>query len=303
MISFGQSVKFPLQGVPMPPSLPRERCLPLSERLRHHYPDLSETERRAADLLIAAPAAILLHTGKEISEKAGISAASFSRLIRRLGYGGLAEAQQAERGRRTSGAPYDLFEPGRPAGGGPLERVFEPDRRLLSDSQALLDPQAFGEAVAALAAARCLWVAGFRNNRFLADYARTLFATMRPGVHALAPPGQTVAEGIAGVGPGDVVVAFGMRRRMALFRPMLEALGETGAEVLVIADRSLPPPVPGARWTLVCAVETAQAIDSYVAPIALVRRLALETLQRLGPEARDRLGRVETALGRLRELE
>jgi len=303
MISLGQSLKFSFQRLPMPSDRHHDMRLPLSERLRRSYPDLSETERRAADLLIAAPAVILLHTGKEIAEKAGISTASFSRLIRRLGYRGLAEAQRAERVRRTSGAPYDLFEPSLPAGDGPLDRVFEADRRLLTDSQAMLDPRALGEAVAELATARCLWVAGFRNNRFLADYARVLFSTMRPGVHALAPPGQTIAEGIAGIAPGDVVLAFGLRRRTALFRPMLETLGETGAQVLLVTDRSLRPPVPGARWTLVCAVETAQAIDSYVAPIALIRRLALETLQRLGPEARDRLGRVETALGRLRELE
>lgn len=282
------------------PDAPR---LPLSELLRRRYPELTETERRAADLLIAAPAAILLHTGREIAGQAGISAASFSRLIRRLGYAGLAEAQRAERRRRVSAAPYDLFEPGPPAGDGALDRVFEPDRRLLADSQSMLDPQAFGEMVTALAGARSLWVAGFRNNRFLADYARTLFGTMRPGVHALAPPGQTVAEGVAGVGPGDVVLAFGLRRRMALFLPMIEALGAAGADVLLVTDRSLRPPVYGARWTLVCAVETAGAIDSYVAPVALTRRLALETLQRLGPDARDRLGRIETTLARLRELE
>ncbi len=290
----------------MPDDPPAAAAVPrpaLSERLRRVYPELTATERRAADFLAAAPAAILLHTGREISESAGISPASLSRLVRRLGYDSFAQARRAEQARRASGSPYELFDPGQPVAAGSLERAFGQERRLLEDTRALLNPQAIGEAVTVLAQARQVWFAGFRNNRFLADYARALFATIRPGTHPLTVPGQTLAESVSSVAPGDAVVAFGLRRRVAWFRPMLPMLQEAGAEVLLIADRGLRPPVAGARWTMTCAVETARPFDSYVGPMALTRLLALETLQRLGPDAGDRLGRIEGALARLRELE
>jgi DNA-binding MurR/RpiR family transcriptional regulator len=286
------------------PSLPRSGPqLPLSERLRRIYPELTETERRAADLLMAAPAMLLLHTGREIAARARVSPASFSRLIRRLGYADFAEARHAERSRRASGSPFQLFDSGQPGAGGPLQHAFEQDRRLLTGSSAMLDAQAVVEVIAALAGTRCLWFAGFRNNRFLADYARALFTTIRPGAHALSVPGQTVGERIANIAPGDVVVAFGMRRRVGFFGPMLGALAEVGAQVVLVTDQSLRPGAPGARWTLVCPVETAQAFDSYVVPIALIRLLALETLQRLGPDTGGRLRRIDDALARLGELE
>jgi len=290
----------------MPPAVPPaapDTAPSLAERLRDAYPELTATERKAADVLIAAPAAVATHSGKEIAARSGISQASFSRLIRRLGYLGYDEARRTERARRASGSPYLLFDPAAPAGQGGIARQIEDDTRLLRESLGLLDPQAVGELAAALATAPNLWFAGFRNSRFLADYARALFGTIRPGAAALAPSGQTLGEGIAAVAPGDLVVAFGLRRRVAVFGPLIEALVAQRAEILLIADRSLRRPVPGVRWTLTCAVETAQPMDSYVGAVALTRLLAQETLARLGPEGRARLGRIEAAQARLHELE
>lgn len=288
----------PAPVVPPPPTLPS-----LAERLRSAYPELTETERKAADVLMASPAAVATYSGKEIAARSGISRATFSRLIRRLGYAGFDEARRMERARRASGSPYLLFDTAEPAGAGRIARQMEEEQRMLRESLALLDPEAIGELGAVLAQAPQLWFAGFRNSRFLADYARALFTTLRPGAYALAPSGQTLAEGIAGVSSGDVVVAFGMRRRVAFFLPLLEALAAQEAQILLITDRSLRTPVQGVRWTLLSAVETAQPIDSYVGALALTRLLVLETLHHLGPEARARLGRIEAAQARLRELE
>jgi DNA-binding MurR/RpiR family transcriptional regulator len=75
------------------------------------------------------------------------------------------------------------------------------------------------------------------------------------------------------------------------------------AEILLITDRSMRAPLPAVRWTILCSIETVQPIDSYSGALAATRLLALETLRRLGPRARQRLGTIEAAQNRLRELE
>ena len=276
----------------------------LPQRLAQTYEDLTETERKIADFVMERPAELATFSARELAERSGVSGATVSRLVRRVGYGSYEEARREARSLRDAGSPFHLFGAARASDEEDLlRRHAHEESRLIERTLAMAEMAQVQEAAAALASAPTVWFTGFRNSRFLADYARAAFTNLRSSAYALAPSGQTLAEGVAGVAPDDVVVAFGMRRRVTYFGSLLTALEASGAQLLLIADQGLVPTTVQARWFFRCAVETSKPLDSYVGPMALIRMLALETTDALGKTAADRMRLIEAAQERLRELE
>jgi len=272
-------------------------------RIHRVYGDLPEGERKAADLILDMPSELAIWSASELAERAGVSNATISRFIRRLGYGSFEEARRAARSLRAVGSPLYLAGGMNGASGGLLDRHLAVETSLIEASLAMLNPLTLEEVAGVLAGARRMRVAGFRNSYFAAEYARTMLAQFRPGVEMLNAPGQTLAEGVAGVGAGDAVLIVGLRRRPAGFTDFVRAVTATGADTILVADLSVRAAPAIVRHTLTCAVETPQAVDSYVGVLAVLRILALSVLRRLDAAGRRHLERIETIHEQLGELE
>ena len=276
----------------------------LTERMATAYGDLTESERKVCDLVRDAPGEIAVMTGRELAARSGVSTATVSRLFQRLGYASYDEARRAARDLRASGSILHLFDGTAPEADGPgslIARHLAEEARAMELTLSALNPATAREVAQALAGARRVWCVGFRNSHVLAEYAATLFSALRPDVELLAQGGRSLAERVASITPGDVALVFGMRRRMAHFVPLMQAIRDGGADTVLFCDRSLRSPT--ARWVLHCTVETTQPIDCYAGPFALIRLLALMTLRNRGAGAPEMLGRVERLHRQLGELE
>lgn len=268
----------------------------LSQRVHRHYPLLPTQERAVADLVLEAPGDIALWSASDLAARAETSVATVSRLFQRLGYEGYESARRAARAARASGSPLYLAQHS-PA------RAGEADIAAVETTLSFINPLTLTEVAARLARARRVRVLGFRNSLFLADYLDAVLANYRPGVGPLVSPSQTLAEGLADLAPGDVVVAVGFRRRPAAFRAHVEAAAATGADVVLIADRSIRQTPASARWTLLCAIETSDGLDTYAGAFALARRIAGETSRQLGATGRRRLETIEALHETVGDLE
>jgi DNA-binding MurR/RpiR family transcriptional regulator len=279
----------------------------LTQRIHRVYDDLPDAERRAADMVLDSPGELAALNAAEIAERSGVSNATVSRFFRRLGYGSYDEARRAARTMRAMGSPLYLAEASGRADGASLSKHLAQEAQVIESTLAMLSPLTLDEVaarlVARLAAAPRVRLAGFRNSYFPADYARQTLSQMRPGVALLTAPGQTLAEGVAGVGPGDMVMVIGLRRRPAGFADFMRVVARTGADVALVADRSVRASPAEARWTIACAVETPRSLDSYGDAMAVLRALALETMRRLGQHGRRHLDKIATLLDALGELE
>ena len=273
----------------------------LTERMAAAYGDLTESERKICDLLRDTPGEIAVMTGRELAARSGVSTATVSRLFQRLGYGSYDQARRAARDLRAAGSLLHLVDGPARAPGALIAQHLAEELRAMEQTLSMLNPDTAREVAEALAGARRVWCVGFRNSHVLADYAATLFSALRPDVELLAQGGRSLAERVASIGPGDVAVVVGMRRRMAHFAPLMQAIQDSGADTVLLCDRSLRSPT--ARWTLTCTVETSQPIDCYAGPFALIRLLALLTLRSRGAAAPEMLGRVERIHRQLGELE
>jgi DNA-binding MurR/RpiR family transcriptional regulator len=282
-------------------------AMTLTERVNSAYGGLTESERKIVDVLRAAPSEIAVMSGLELSQRAGVSTASVSRLFRRLGYESHDAARQAARNLRAAGSILHLLEAGgtRHLPENRLQAHLFEEAQAMQSSLSALSVETVESIVAALCDARTIWCAGFRNSHVLAEYAATLLSAVRPDVFVLAHGGRSLAERLAGIQPEDVAIVFGMRRRLATFAPLCKALVATGARTVLVTDHSLSPFPKHQRptWSLTCSIETAHPIDSFAGAFSIVRLLALETLRQRGEASRALLERVEGLHRSLGELE
>lgn len=276
----------------------------LTQRVHRLYGELPDGERKAADFILERPGDLAMLAAGELAERVGISNATVSRFFRRLGYASFEEARRASRAMRASGSPLYLAETEHlPQQGSIIARNMAAEIKLVEMSLAMQNPLTIEAVTRALAGARRIRVAGFRNSHFAAAYFCSTMAQLRPDVTSLNAAGQTLGEGLADLGPGDVVLVVGLRRRPNGFVDVMRTLAATGADVVLIADRSIREAPAFAKWTLTCAVELPQILDSYGGALAVLRLVALETMRRLGSDARRRLESIEAFHETLSELE
>jgi DNA-binding MurR/RpiR family transcriptional regulator len=274
---------------------------PIAARINAIWDGLTASEKRLADVVVEAQGDLSAFTASELAERAGISNATAARFFRRLGYDSYNHARRAARVARDWGSPlYELTGIGeRRLAAGNFGLHVAQDLQNLARTAEMLSPEALAAAVELMVRARRLWVLGFRNSTALAGYARGLLAHVRPDVHLLPLAGQTLAEDLVGIGPEDVLLVIGFRRRPNLLREILGMAREAGAATVLICDLSANRTAQLASVTLRCHNRGHSLFDSYAAPMSVINYLCSATGLALGEAAVGRLADIERLHGRL----
>ena len=175
---------------------------PLERTIRTAYDRLPVGERKLADVVLEMRGALAGYSATELAQSAGVSKATASRLVRRLGFRDYQEMRRQTRADGTSGSPLAEIARARTKEGS-LARHLDHDRACLTATLEGIPAGLARRAAATLAKAERVWVVGFRNSYALALYARELLAQVKPDVRLLPAPGQTVAEELSALGEGD----------------------------------------------------------------------------------------------------
>ncbi|GAB4013521.1 MurR/RpiR family transcriptional regulator [Nocardioides ultimimeridianus] len=265
----------------------------IDERIARQHDELSPQERRAAETLLEHLDELGTYRAAELAAMAGVSKATMSRLFRSLGFTDFDQVREHLRGlragepRATDGVP-DLAEH--------VERESAAIRRAVGGAQVQ-------EAAALLAGAGRVLVAGWRNSYPVALHLREQLIQARGGVTLAPAPGQVLGEELADLGPGDVVVAVGFRRRPHGFATFVAGAAATGADVVLISDPTGVAHLPHARVWLECGLTSGLAYDSYAAAMSLVSVLADGVLMRLGSAGNERIASITATYAALGEIE
>lgn len=266
----------------------------IDERITERYVDLSRQERRAAETLLEHVDDLATYRSAELAQLVGVSKATMSRLFRNLGFADFDEVRDHLRALRSAGEPRRVD--GAPSLAAHVAHEAE-SVRLAVESPVVAD------VVALLAAAQHVLVVGWRNSHPVALHLRQQLAHARPGVRLAPLPGQVLGEELADLGPGDVVVVVGFRRRPSGFGSFLTEAGRGGATVVLLADPTARAHAARAAHWLECPESGALAFDSYAAAMSVVSVLADGVLSAIGRPARDRVAEISGTYTRLREVE
>lgn len=269
-----------------------ETELRVDQRIWAVYHRLTPQERRAADTLIAHQADLATYRAAELAALADVSKATMSRLFRRLGFQDFDEMRDHVRSLRSRGEPRQA-NPSRDA-----KAIIAADSEAVASAVRDNDLTA---AIAALASAEKVLVVGWRNSYPVALHARQQLSQARPQVRLAPTPGQTIGEDLVDLGPGDVVLIFGFRRRPAGFGAVLAQAGATGATVIVVSDPTLR--AQGATILLQCPIQGPLAFDSYAGAMTMISVLADGVLTLQGAAGQSRVSRISDAYAAMGEVE
>ena len=271
----------------------------VARRIQRGYGDLTGSERRLADLILGSPGMMVGFSLTELAGLVGVSKATVSRFVTKLGYASFNEFRHALRDGRNhvAGSPLHLMAHGLESTRGELDELVRQTLRLdlanLEATYAELSAAELDEAARLLAESAAVAFADFRKQFALAYYAATLFRTIRPGVRALPFLGASAVDGMLDVGPDDLVVMFPFRRPERDHEILSRAVRAAGATLVTIGDVWPNPAAERASIHFRCRTDNVGVFDSFVAPFSLINLLFTATANRLGSSAQTRLARLE----------
>ena len=269
-------------------------------RVRHTLPDLPPAERKLGALVRDFPGELASYSASELAGLAEVSNATVSRFVRRLGYASYDEARRHARLEKASGSRLFL-DAAREGGAQDPHSFAQTDMRNVVNSIEPIPQDAIDSLARAMLGARKVWVIGFRAGAPLAQYLQWQLLQVVENSVALPGDGQTMGEHIAGVQPADVVLLFGLRRRVALLEDVVTGLARSGAQIAFITDESMGLRADMA-WHFRCTTESSGPLFSHVGVMALLNLIANRTIALAGDAGRKRLARIEAANDLMGEL-
>jgi DNA-binding MurR/RpiR family transcriptional regulator len=274
----------------------------IGQRIDGRYGELSPQEQRAADFILDHMSDLAVYNASELARLSGVSKATVSRLFRRLGFQDSAEVRDHARALRSLGAP--LGGPGASAGtpsrlAAHAEAEHDNLRRLLLT----LEDGRLDAAARLVQSAQNVVIVGLRNSYPLALHLRQQLVQARDNVRLAPLPGQSLGEELAGLGPRDVVVLMGFRRRVAGFGEIVSAIRRREVPLVLVADSSARKYSDQATHWLECPVDSVSAFDSYATAMSLVNLLATGAMGAQVRESRTRIAAITSVYEDLEELE
>lgn len=272
-------------------------------RVRAQRDAFHPMERRLADFVLEFPGDLASYAASELADLAGVSNATVTRFIRRLGYPGYGAARRAIRREKEAGSPLFIARRGaaEPDASATPRAYLARCQQNLRETLIEADDATIRRIARAVLAARRVRILGFRSSRSFATYLQWQLFQVKEATQVIPGPGDTLAQYLADAGPPDLFIVFGLRRRPASLRRVLDEVLRTGAQLLYVTDAQLAP-LEGASWHLRCHTAASAALDNHVAVIAVCHRLASAVLALAGPAERARLSAIEAGHDSLDEL-
>lgn len=275
----------------------------IAEAIRHHYDDLTATERKTAQTLLGNYPFAGLETVAKFAERAGVSGPTILRLVSKLGYSAYAEFQQELRNELQAQIQSPLTK--RPeAIGAPLGR--EPNfpevfgDAVIGNIRQTLDTLQPGEfdAVAELLAdeKRPLFLLGGRFTGSVAGYFYQHLHTLRPNVHLIAGHESSWRNHLLDVGRRHVLLVFDIRRYQDDVIRFAEAAARRGATLVLFTDQWLSPISGVAKHLLTARVTVPSSWDSMVAMFLIVEALIARTSEKMWPTVKSRVEELDLML-------
>ncbi|MCK5777808.1 MAG: MurR/RpiR family transcriptional regulator [Rhodospirillales bacterium] len=276
----------------------------LEKAIRKHYPELPESERRIADLILEFPGEVAAYTATELAKLSNGSKAAVTRLIQRLGYSNYDEARRTARDAQAWGSPVYLMakKPEPSSFAARVQSHIEQDTQNINVTLQSLRPDTVRAIVKAICKAKRVFCLGWRNSYFLAGYLQWQIIQVRPDVILLPAAGNTLAENVAAMNKDDILICVGMRRRVPQMNTVIAQANANGAKVLYVTDRTAPP-VASATWTIPCAVRGTDPLDRYGAVLSLFHFLSIAVFEEMAEHGRDHLQTIERLHDELGELQ
>lgn len=219
----------------------------LAEIIQQQADRLTPSEQRLVTAVLAQPRQSALATVTDLAREAGVHEATVSRLARKLGYPGYAAFRSAL---RTEFLPTEETATRlqrslqTAAGSGVLATLVQDEMMALANVTAHIDEEQIAETASLLIGARRLYIFARGNAEALALMMAKRFRRFGRDVHLLTGDARSLAEGVLGMGPGDVLLVYAFRRTPRAYSALADHARAVHVPVVAISDTLGPMLVP-----------------------------------------------------------
>jgi DNA-binding MurR/RpiR family transcriptional regulator len=257
---------------------------------------LTSTERKIAEVLAGEPQTIAFGTVAQVAQRAGTSGPSVVRLAVKLGYDGFVGLQadvQSELARQL-GPARDRIRQRPPSDF--LSRVQAAEQDNVVRTLHGITPATLEQSVTRLADRhRQVWILAGEVTGPIGAVLAGQLAQLREGVTILTGSEVAMSRILAGLQPGDTLVAIDIRRYERSLVALSRWAVERGASTIAITDSPLSPLAAGASEAFFVSAQGVGPFDSVTGGIALVNVLSAGVAARLRQSAASRLDAIEAA--------
>src|ERR1019366_7108779 len=213
----------------------------VGELVRQRMGALSASERRLAQVLLAFYPVAGLENLTRFAERAGVSPATVTRFIAKLGLRGYPEFQDSLRQelQERLSSPLARYERARPGGltRSVLRDAFETYEHSLRASIDMVSEHDFDAVIDLLSdSRRHVLTLGGRGRTFLARYLASQLHLIRPGVELNDPERSNPADRLVDLGRRDILVVFDYRRYQSDTINSAKVAAGRGGTVVLVTD-------------------------------------------------------------------
>lgn len=214
-------------------------------RLRAVTGGLPKRMRQCADYLAANTDRVALSTVAELAAGAGVAPSAMMRFCQIMGFSGYSDMQQIFRAEVSAGFPdyasriSALRERGADSPSALLAEFVDAGRGSLETLASTVDARVLDQAVAALAGAEMIHLAGLRRAFPVSAYLAYAFEKM--GYPAMLHDGVGALQQAASVRVGDALIATTFTPYSGETVKLIESCAARGIPVVVLTDSPLGP--------------------------------------------------------------
>jgi DNA-binding MurR/RpiR family transcriptional regulator len=270
----------------------------VAERIRARFDDLTRAERHLANTILENYPVSGLGSITAVAEASGVSTPTVARMARKLGFGGFPDLQGALRGELEATISSPISKHDRWAENAPdthiLNRFADVVMENMRQSLRNIGTETFDSVTRMLTdPERTIHAVGGRISRSLADYFYTHMQVIRGGVTLVAPNANTWPHYVLNMKPGDVLVAFDVRRYEHDIIRLAEMAKGRGVDVVLFTDQWGSPAAKYAKHAFHARIEAPSAWDSSAVTLFLLEALIAAVQNAMWSETHDRMKDLE----------
>ncbi len=279
-----------------PKSQPPATLADLRLRLNQVAREMGGQAGRAANHAAANPEKIVFSSIREFAGKSLVSPASIIRMSRALGFSGYRSFRDALRA-----ATKDLNGPvGQSGLPGKTQGHFLTSFSSIAASDLGATTIKMNQIADRILAANTVFVVGFRSAHNFAQYFVYL-AHMAMGHFRLASPAMSsAADHLASADKNDVVIVFSVAPYAVEAVQLAYFLSENKIPTLAITDNANSPFSKTCDYVLEAMRVQIGPIQSMAGCVTLSEALLAKCFERMGKDARQKIGEFETRVRRMR---
>jgi DNA-binding MurR/RpiR family transcriptional regulator len=268
------------------------------DKIYTEYKTFTPSQQKVAVYLTQHLDDALILKANQLAKEAGVSEATFTRFITRLGFSGFSEfkreignyiiqgnstTERLAESAETFGISDSVFS-----------EILRGDIENIHKITNGISNEIFEKAVGKLSSAKSIYLLGLRSSYALAFYLAFNLRFFLKSVTLIKPGIGDIPEQVLSAGKGDVLIALSFKRFTRDVVNIVEKIKRKKAYIITITNSHLSPIAQLADMSLVVETEIPTYIESFTAPMSLLNAFITAVALKKKKQALPALTKLET---------